>query len=303
MTQLLRNRLLTNGACRSDRLWGAIVKADITSNTTVVPLRSAASCRCARLVACAGAGLLLALATGCHFLSPHHGAEPHYGRLEQGCFGYEPTVWRALPGDCQQAVRMIPDPVVQVPAPASPPPQAAAEPETDEQESMQPEDEPDADAGTPDESHVPGVIRGLLEDTPMPVPESAPPDALPPATPLEPNEEPPAGDLLVPPSLGPSAPPAQEPDSDLRQSRLHPVRPISAQVVDQAGDGHHATGAAAPALFEAIEQALAVTPVAENGGRQAHSVSGNRSVGSPPKALPGATGPAAETVGLAKFIY
>ena len=63
--------------------------------------------------------------TGCQFDHGQQAAvEPHYGQLEQACFGYEPTVWRTMPGDCEQAVRVIPNEVIQLPA-AAPTPAAA----------------------------------------------------------------------------------------------------------------------------------------------------------------------------------
>ena len=39
--------------------------------------------------------LISFVTAGCQFEHGHKAAvEPHYGQLEQACFGYEPTVWR-----------------------------------------------------------------------------------------------------------------------------------------------------------------------------------------------------------------
>ncbi len=296
MTDLLSNGLPTNGACRPGRLWGAIVKSDIISDSTVVLSRPAAARRGHQFVSCAAAGLVAMLLTGCHCLYPQRTAESHYGRLEQACFGYEPTVWRALPGDCEQAVRMIPDAAVRAPAAAPSPPPAAVEPEGNEAAPSQPQAAPDADGATPDQrNRVPGVIRGLLEEGMPPAREPARPDDRPPAAPAEPAAEPPAGSPALLPSVEPALPPAapapSEPaDKHLRQSRTRPVRPVSAQVSDH--EGSTATDAAAQELFRSVEKVLAAAPV-EN------------AVARPPQAAARSVTPSAEpgTVGLAKFIY
>ncbi len=156
-----------------ERLWGAIVKADFIHHRCVVsPLGGPCTARRPMLLTWAALCLIGLLSTGCHFGKGHHAAEePHYAQLEQACFGYEPTVWRTLPGQCEQAVRMIPDEVVQVPAatPAAPPA------DTKPGESV-------LDQVPEPGQRVPGLLRGILDEA-APPGETESPSAEPTPTP------------------------------------------------------------------------------------------------------------------------
>jgi hypothetical protein len=298
------------------------VKADVTTDSRVVSSRSTSARRGQWLVCCAGAGLMVILTTGCHYVRSHHAAEPHYGRLEQACFGYEPTVWRSLPGDCEQAVRMIPDEVVQLPAAAPAPAQPALERTPDDQVPLEPDAAPETETAPPDENRVPGVLRGILEGATPPADQPTLPDNPPPAMPQEPAVEPPAAtppavEPVVPPAVEPAtapgtepaappavepaappaAPPATEPASDLRQSRTRQVRPVSTRSEDQ--DTRLATDAAAQDLFRSVAHALAVTPSENATQSQPQNAKAKVVVEASTKTPP----PTRGTIGLARFIY
>ncbi|MGM0486364.1 MAG: hypothetical protein ACQESR_06345 [Planctomycetota bacterium] len=138
--------------------------------------------------------LLAPVCAGCQSsgqATPHC---PPFEYLEQGCFGYEPTIWRTMPGDCQQAIRLIPDPKVDVPKPAG----AAESPDK-------------APPATPEESTGPDqpTLNDVPDRAPVDLPDMMePPVEQPTETPGEPAE-------ATPPSVSPSAvpdvPPASEP--------------------------------------------------------------------------------------------
>ncbi|MFW6171819.1 MAG: hypothetical protein ACODAD_15130 [Planctomycetota bacterium] len=119
---------------------------------------------------------------------------PPFEYLEQGCFGYEPTIWRTMPGDCPQAIRLIPDPQVDVPQ--------------------------QTDAGTSQGTAPParkekpeGSGRPMLDEVPGSAPLDLPDMLEPPVD--EPSETPDKPAETTPPSVSPSAvpdvPPATEP--------------------------------------------------------------------------------------------
>jgi hypothetical protein len=155
---------------------------------------------CGVLPALVIVSLIAIMTTGCHFgHSDPSACEPHHGQLEQACFGYEPTVWRNMAGDCAQSVRMIPNEVI-VPRPAVAPlpPQvpAAAEP-AEQQPGVLPLDqvpEPGQESDRPL-----GIFRGIL------------PDEEPPTTPAEPSTEP-----AKEPATEPAKEPATEPAKELQ---------------------------------------------------------------------------------------
>ncbi len=169
----------------------------------------------------AAACLLAPLSVGCQYggqAAVHH---PAFDQLEQGCFGYEPTVWRTMPGDCEQAVRMIPDEVVHTPRPAparvpaemTAPPQDESAQEGDVQDGALLNDVPD---GGP-LGVVPGIVRPPSEtpqdamspaETPNEtVPEAAPAAVKPPA--VSPNEVPDVPAIVPVPAAEPKVPPAK----------------------------------------------------------------------------------------------
>ena len=224
--------------------------------------------------------------TGCQFDHGHQAAvEPHYGQLEQACFGYEPTVWRTMPGDCEQAVRMIPNEVIQLPpaAPATTEPDSA--PPTEPAISPLPLDE------VPEPGDESQGMPGLLRDI-EPVPQQPPAETNPPATepppaegtkepatvepaigpadsaPAQPAEpEPAPAEQPVPPNTDepesdakpaaePAAPPAPSESkpsvSSMRQVRT-PVIPVAQRRVERT------TNVAASELFSSVERALGDT--------------------------------------------
>ena len=168
-----------------------------------------------RLLTWAALCLITLLSTGCQFGSAHHAAaEPHYAQLEQACFGYEPTVWRKLPGQCEQAVRMIPDEVVQVPAvtPATP-----AAPPTDTKPGESVLDQvPEPGQG------VPGLLRGILDEAAPPGETESPPAE---PTPTPSANEPAAPDAGTPKEVAPSDIPPQELPSTVKPA-AEPAKPI-----------------------------------------------------------------------------
>ncbi len=149
--------------------------------------------------------LLAPFSVGCHFgqqevAVAHH---PAFQQLEQGCFGYEPTVWRSLPGDCQQVVRMIPEEVVHVPEPAAP-----AEPVTPPEDELL--DQP-AQQDVPSDP-LQGIPRIVQPMDDVETPEAAPKSDIPPAEPPKSEEPPVVQPLDVPPPPTPlTEPPAKQP--------------------------------------------------------------------------------------------
>ncbi len=96
--------------------------------------------------------------TGC---VSHHGdnavIESHFTRLEQTCFGYEPTVWRTMSGPCETAVRQIPEPMIQVPKASESTTETVTTPETAPKESpLETVPEPGQGSGPP------GLFRELM---------------------------------------------------------------------------------------------------------------------------------------------
>ena len=215
------------------------------------------------LLGLAAVCLLVPLSVGCQVgcqeqAIVHH---PAYEQLEQGCFGYEPTVWRTMGGDCQQTLRMIPNEVVHVPSaapsvvapaePAAPPiDEAATAPEQPTLESV-PDPNPLND--------IPRIVQpDALPDTPAtPETEETPESDQPLETPAEPAAKQPAAvpGVVVPnpasvpaaePEL-PKSPPSADPPMSRAQSISRPV--IMGPAIEPAS-------AAANELFRTVSEAL-----------------------------------------------
>ena len=232
------------------------------------------------------------VSTGCHFGKGHQAAaEPHYAQLEQACFGYEPTVWRTLPGQCEQAVRMIPDEVVQVPAatPAAPPADTkpgesvldqvpepgqrvpgllrgildeAAPPGEMESPAAEPTPTPSAnepaapEAGTPKEVAPSDIPPQELPSTVKPAAEPTKPNIPPAAEPSPPQDSTPeVPQTDAPPVDAPEVPAATGPGFSRRQVRK-PITTVAQRPVGGANQE------AARELFRSVEQALVVKPSA-----------------------------------------
>ncbi len=230
--------------------------------------------------------------------------------LEQACFGYEPTVWRNMPGQCEQAVRVIPDEVIQLPAAAPTQAEPANAPPTESVPGMLPLDqvpEPGQDS-----TEVPGIIRdiepgqqppaGTTPPTTEPAadeaakepaalepvvpPKSAPQEPTPPES-VQPESAQPAPAQPAPqlpsskepktdtaPAVEPATPPARstsKPSASLRQVR-QPVTPVAQR------PGPHSTNVAAAELFRSVEQALSKTVDTGKPARQ-HVAEKNTAIG------------------------
>jgi hypothetical protein len=176
----------------------------------------------------AAACVLASVSAGCHYggtATVHH---PAFEQLEQCCFGYEPTIWRDMPGDCQHAIRMIPDEPVCLPEKTpEPTPAEMSTPPTDDAQAAP--DEATLDE-VPEQGPVnlPRIVAPLPEDqpatTPAPAdmlqdgvlgtPPSVTPDAVPQVEPAEQPSLPPAN--VIPETTEPAEParavePAVEP--------------------------------------------------------------------------------------------
>lgn len=181
----------------------------------------------------------LTAATACFFATATTGCvshpggnaviESHFTRLEQSCFGYEPTVWRTMTGQCDSAVRQIPEPVIRVPQPSAPTPT----PETAPKESIlgplpEPGESsglfqgilgptaPPSDGSTPPTEPAPGTepMNGPAPTT-EPAPGTEPADGTapvePPATEAQPAEEAAPGESAAEPAAVPEAAPEAAP--------------------------------------------------------------------------------------------
>ncbi|MHB8973537.1 MAG: hypothetical protein ACYC3X_26895 [Pirellulaceae bacterium] len=239
--------------------------------------------------------LVVHVTTGCQSSNPHQTAAPtHYAQLEQVCFGYEPTVWRTMPGQCEQAVRLIPEETVRVPA---------ATPAQNSTGSASPTETPPGQSileGVPEPSgRLPAIMNLLPEtttpetpSTETPAPESTTPEGtvpsevVPAETPTEmPNETPaPAQPPVEPAPLKESIPltpgtsdsleaapvtPQSPPKTDEKLSRREAQKSVSSaarrpsELAASAANANGANGAnsaAASELFRSIEQALVDNP-------------------------------------------
>lgn len=220
-------------------------------------------------------GLASIIMTGCQCGHGHQAVELHYGRLEQACFGYEPTVWRNMASECTQAVRMIPDEVVQLP-PAAPAPTPAPAPAAPAPSLLPLETVPEPGQDSPE---LPGLLHDIepsaeppAEMTPPPATEPLLPDALPETD-------------IAPPAEPADAPaPAAGPPLSRRSNGTRVIPVVQLQTP-------RANPTAARALFESLEQALDAADDAQDSQGTAALKSARTS--SPDK--PG-------TVGLARFI-
>jgi hypothetical protein len=239
--------------------------------------------------------------TGC---VSHHGGnaviESHFTRLEQSCFGYEPTVWRTMSGQCESAVRQIPEPMIQVPKASESTPEEATTPETAPQDSVPvpgqgsdgigilrgvldppvpsddgsvPPTEPapgtePMDGSAPANESVPGVEPGT-----EPAEETAPVE--PPATDETTSSDPTAEPAAVPapvtvpettvPETNPVVPPEAEPSTaspPVPQFSFSSARTIEAVPVDTPNKPESAQTrkGAANELFRTLESALGEDP-------------------------------------------
>jgi hypothetical protein len=189
--------------------------------------------------------------TGC---VSHHGGnaviESHFTRLEQSCFGYEPTVWRTMSGQCESAVRQIPEPMIQVPkasesttTPEKSPLEAIPEPgqglgpsglfgdllkpPVPSNDGSVPPTEPapgaePMDKSAPANESVPGVEPGT-----QPAEETAP--AEPPTTEPATLETAPAETTSSDPTAEPTAVPDLVPGPEAAEPETNPVVPSEAE--------------------------------------------------------------------------
>jgi hypothetical protein len=287
---------------KRERLWGATVKADFIHQRCFVSRQGGELTTRRLLLTLAMVCLVAPVTTGCQFGHSHQAAvEPHYGQLEQACFGYEPTVWRNMPGQCEQAVRLIPDEVIQLPAaaPAQATPDSAPPtepvpgglpldqvPEPGQESSalprimdVGPADQPPAETtppATPPAAPDEAAKEPAALEPAMP-PESAPQEPTPPEPaqpepaqpePAQPEPQPPSGDepkkTDAPPAVEPATPPAPptpEPSVSVRKTRK-PVTPVALRPT------RYSTNVAAAKLFRSVEQALSETMDSGKSARQ-----------------------------------
>ena len=295
LCSLLRRRELSRKGrpAKRERLWGATVKADFIQHRSFVS-RQGGQLNTQRLLLTLAAMCLAAIVTtGCQFDHGHQAAvEPHYGQLEQTCFGYEPTVWRTMSGDCEQAVRVIPDEVVQLPVAAPIPAESDNTPPTEPptgplpleqvpepgQESprvpglfrdLEPAEQPPAETNPPptesapaDDAEVPAPTQPVIppaESAPtQPVePEPAPAEQSAPPTTDEPQSDTPAAEPAEAPAPPESKPPVSMRPVSMRPVSMPPVRTPVTPVTQRRT--LRPTNVAASELFRSVEQALGET--------------------------------------------
>lgn len=245
--------------------------------------------------------LLIPLAAGCQTTDSCHsysgGHHPPFQKLEQGCFGYEPTVWRNMGEDCQQAVRMIPDEPLVLPVVKSATTQVPKSdtPSADTEEEVLGNPEPKSeDTADVDPLGLPGIMKlqgdesedGAASDTPQEVPlsdlptvpqdppanqpiDQVPSSVVPPAEPApaipSKPEEPPAEKQsrfspprTIEPSIGVTPTPPQKPEP----RKPEPRKPESQfpPVIDGPMAKASAAKASADSLFKTVSQALEAPP-------------------------------------------
>jgi hypothetical protein len=207
--------------------------------------------------------LLVPISMGCHGSGAvcHH---PAFEQIEQGCYGYEPTLWRSMPGDCQQAIRLVTEEVVETPEPTM----APSQPEM----TTPPRDE----AAAPDEA----TIDAVPDSGPLDVPRIVAPPAEQPAPKKEPVQPP----VAKPPAVSPAeVPDVPKPEADgtstlvpMGPAITHPVvtpantrtrvkaerpeRQQFAPVINGPVAQVSARQASAGALFRTVSQALSEPP-------------------------------------------
>ncbi len=160
----------------------------------------------------AAACLLASVSAGCHSGGGAVCHAPAFEQLEQGCFGYEPTVWRSMAADCQQAVRLVAEevPPVQTPTPAD---QSAVVP-------------PDPDA-TP-----PAVPEATLDEVPERIPLDIPRIVAPPQE--DPEQDAPA---TKPPAVSPAeVPSVPVPEMDVEPATKQPAAKPAAEQAQPAAE-------------------------------------------------------------------
>lgn len=245
-------------------------------------------------VTAAAACFLATATTGCVY---QHGdnavIESHFTRLDQNCFGYEPTVWRTMSGECNQAVRQIPEPVIRLPKAVEEAPKPATEPKPSVLESVpEPGQESSEDGGigilngidlpkTPQDNTTPPTEPAPDTATPQPpAPAEQPKDNLAPAdapttpapaaesTPAPPPAETPAeGNAPAtepsPPQVDPTAaPPAEPPKPQFSRGSTREILtvPVSRQTPEDKVAAPKSHAEAADHLFRTLESALRDAP-------------------------------------------
>lgn len=204
--------------------------------------------------ACLLAPISIGCQTGGHAVVHH----PAFDQLEQGCFGYEPTVWRSMAGDCQQAIRLVNEEGFgppEAPEPAQAPPVLPDESAMPKQPALE---------EVPDDPGLLNVPRIVAPPEEMPEEDAAPAEKPPAVSPAEvpevnpvdqlPKEEPAAPAVepkpkAKPPVVEPAVPPKKETTETSATPRFAPV--INGPVATVSSQR-----AAADALFRTVSLAL-----------------------------------------------
>ncbi|MHB0956054.1 MAG: hypothetical protein ACYC0X_06695 [Pirellulaceae bacterium] len=252
-------------------------------------------CTMHRLIFCCALLCLIApMSIGCQFAHEDHAAKPHYGQLEQACFGYEPTVWRTMADGCEQAVRMIPNEVIQVPAapeqasPATDQPGASVLDQVPESEGLLPRFMRDAfEAPAAPEEGAPQEKEGAPQ-------EMEPADIPPQEQPAEPAADEPAADepaaepraAITPPPAA-SDLPTTEPSVPQDSSFELPQAPVPPAAEPETSSTSHLP-APAPTGGPSWEPTPATAPAPVSEPRQKFSQSPNRTPATPVALRPAA---------------
>lgn len=208
-------------------LRGAIVNSNFSYDPCVATrVRSRVSSRGA-VCALAAACLLVPLCVGCQSTGQGLQHHPSFEYLEQGCFGYEPTVWREMPGDCRQAIRFLPEVVAETPQPAQAP-QPAAKPELGATPQTAPPDEATLD-DVPDQGPIdlPQIVEPPVEQPSQATPPAVAPSAVPDVPPAAetPTKIPP--EETTPKAEQPSPAEGEEPAPE--KKKMAPAEPDAAE--------------------------------------------------------------------------
>lgn len=194
------------------------------------------------------AGTVVVLATGCQFgHSKKMAKHPPYQQLDQVCFGYEPTVWRTMAGDCEQAHRLIPEPAIKVPPPAAAK-SAVTEPDSGALDILRDVPEPQPTEPEPTEPEpTPGTGRVPRIALPPDVPESVPPVLQDVPIPADP---PGAAEPADPPAVR-EVPLPNDPQPPMTRFNTYPA-PVPAR----PAVGRSSRNPVADGLFQTVQQAL-----------------------------------------------
>ncbi len=186
-----------------------------------------------------------------------------YQQLEQGCFGYEPTVWRTMPGDCQQAVRMIPNEHIELPKEAETAEPTPAEETTPVQEGQEGQE------GQSSEKPIESLLNEVPESSPLDLPRIVQPDAIPESpAPADMPAEPPAKSPAEPPAAAPQAEPpaakqpaAEPPAAEPKPAEPAPTEPKQPQPESTGGEQSDVSGAFSQPLPVITQPAVAPASV------------------------------------------